>query len=132
MSLRDVYFPSSLASNNSGGDQIQILADILGIPKPTPIYPDCQIDQIKYIIKWWRLHHQHMLLADGTYLVQHAYKYRVVRINILYVRQDQIEDLLDSTGFWEGQPNVQPMIPGTNFGYYQISGQYIESYESVT
>ena len=106
------------------------MAELAGLTPPTPVYPeDCaSVERITYKLEWWRLHHQHILLEDGTTMIQYGYTYRVVNIIVLYVKYEEVDLVLDETGYWEGAPKVEPMLPGTNFGYYKISGQYLDAY----
>jgi len=93
---------------------------------PEWVYPDCEMAQVEYALVNLRYHHSFTLLQDGRYTFQYTHVYKITRIQILNVRADEIQDTLDSKGYWEGKPAVSPMFPDTNIGLFTISGTYIE------
>jgi hypothetical protein len=108
---------------------LQRICEYLQIPLDKFVYPCSDVEVVEYVLETDKLHHSHLILRDGTPCMQYGHEFKVNKIVALYVRADGIDDWLDEKGYWVGEPSVQPMIPNSNFGYFRVTGTYMEAPE---
>jgi len=108
-------------------DIIDNLSNASGVQPTNWVYGELALDRIVYKIEWRRMNHSHILLEDGSYAIQYTHTYTMVRCMIIYVRYEDLQQLINSVGYWEGMPQVEPMLPGTDLGFFKVSGTFAKS-----
>ena len=76
------------------------------------------------------IHKNHsVLLADGNVCTFFVQSYSKTMIVAMYISLDNLIDFLTDDKYWLGKPNVQQMVPNSNVGLFQVSGEYLTAPE---